>query len=95
MKRIVGAMIVAASLMPCGTAKDMSGGQVVLPNSKLIGCKASACSQLWQDIPTEAAPIYPHNISIDIEDGAVLGIEAHYDKSVSVGGIKALIDAHC
>jgi hypothetical protein len=72
----------------------LPGSHVVLPNSKLIGCKASDCSLLWQDIPTDAAAIYPHNISIDIENGAVLGVEAHYDKSVSMGDIKASIDGH-
>lgn len=75
-------------------AKHATGPHVVLPNSKLIGCKASACSQLWQAIQADAPAIYPHNISIDIENGAALGIVAHYDKSVSVGDIKASIDDH-
>jgi hypothetical protein len=75
-------------------AKRATDPHVVLPNSTLIGCKASACSQLWQDIPADAAAIYPHNISIDIENGAVLGIKTLYDKSVSVGDIKASIDDH-
>jgi hypothetical protein len=75
-------------------AKHASGLHVVLPNSKLIGCKASDCSQLWQDIPTDEAGTYPHNVNIDIENDAVLGIVAHYDKSVSVGDIKASIDDH-
>jgi hypothetical protein len=75
-------------------AKNAAGPNVVLPNSKLIGCKASDCSQLWQDMPTDAGAIYPHNISIDIENGAVLGIVAHYDKSVSMSDVKATIDDH-
>lgn len=75
-------------------AKHAAGPHVVLPNSKLIGCKASHCSQIWQDIPTDAPATYPHSISIDIEDGGVLGIVAHYDKSVSVDDIKASIDDH-
>src|SRR6266436_8882827 len=94
MNRAVVAVMATLSLTSCGTVKHSSGGHVVLPNSKLIGCKASACSQVWQDIPTDAAAIYPHNISIDIENGAVLGVEAHYDKSVSMGDIKASIDGH-
>ena len=78
-----------------GSAVNHAGGRhVVLPNSKLIGCKASACSQMWQDVSPDSAAIYPHNISIDIENGAVLGIVAHYEKSVSVGDIKASIDGH-
>jgi hypothetical protein len=94
MSRTFAAIMVAVSLTPCGTAKDMSGGHVVLPNSKLVGCRASTCSQVWQDIRRDAAPLYPQNISIDIKDGAVLGIMAHYDKSVSVDDIKTAIDDH-
>ncbi len=94
MNRAVVAVMATLRLTSCGTVKHASGGHVVLPNSKLIGCKASACSQVWQDIPTDAAAIYPHNISIDIENGAVLGIVALYDKSVSVADIKASIDDH-
>jgi hypothetical protein len=88
------AIIFAIGLTLCGAVKPERGQHVVLPNSKLIGCKASACSEVWQDIPTDAAAIYPYNISIDIENGSVLGIVAHYDKSVSVDDIKASIDAH-
>jgi hypothetical protein len=76
------------------TVKNATERHVVLPNSKLMGCKASDCSQVWQDIPAEAAAIYPHNLNIDIENGAVLGIVAHYDKSVSMNEIKASIDSH-
>ena len=94
MNRIVLAMMVTVSLMPRSTAKHTNDGRVVLPNSKLVGCKASDCSQLWQDMPTDGAAIYPHNSSIDIENGAVLGIVAHYEKSLSIGQIKSSIDDH-
>lgn len=70
-----------------------SGVGVVLPNSKLIGCKGPECSQLWQDLPSDEAAIYPHNINIDIEDGAVMGVIAHYDKSISVNSIRSSIDS--
>ena len=93
MKRLI-AVIFTIGLTFSGTAKPESGRRVVLPNSKLIGCKALACSQIWQDTPTDAESLYPHNMSIDIENGAVLGIVAHYDNSVSVGDIKASIDDH-
>jgi hypothetical protein len=93
MKRFTAA-IFTIGLAICSAVKPENGRHVVLPNSKLVGCKASDCSHLWQDIPTDAVALYPHNISIDIENGAVLGIDAHYDKSVSVGDIKAAIDGH-
>jgi hypothetical protein len=93
MKRFI-ALIFTIGLTLGGTVNHAGGQHVVLPNSKLIGCKASDCSQMWQDIPTDAVAIYPHNINIDVENGAVLGIVAHYDKAVSVGDIKASIDGH-
>jgi hypothetical protein len=93
--KIFIALIFAIGLALGGAvAKHASGPYVVLPNSKLIGCKGSDCSQVWQELRPETAAIYPHNINIDIENGAVLGIVAHYDKSVSVGDIKASIDDH-
>jgi len=94
MKRLIAAIFTVVLTLSGAAAKHAAGTHVVLPNSKLIGCKASDCSQIWQDIPTDAAAIYPHNISIDIENGAVLGVVAHYDKSVSVGDIKTSIDDH-
>jgi hypothetical protein len=94
MKRFIAMIFTIGLTLGGAPAKHPTGPNVVLPNSKLIGCKASDCSQLWQDIPTDAPAIYPHNINIDIENGAVLGIVAHYDKSVSVGDIKASIDDH-
>ena len=75
-------VILTLELTCFGTFHQKSGGHVVLPNSKLIGCKGSGCSQLWQ-ATRDAAAIYPHNLSIDIEDGAILGIAVHYDKSAS------------
>lgn len=93
MKRIIAA-IFTISLIFCGTIKPQTRPHIVLPNSKLIGCKGSDCSQLWQDLPSDSAALYPHNISIDIQDGAVLGIVAHYDKSVSMSDLKARIDDH-
>lgn len=93
MKRFI-AVIFTIGLTLGGAAKPKSDRHVVLPNSKLIGCKALACSQIWQDTQTDVEPIYPHNINIDIENGAVLGIAAHYDKAVSMGDVKASIDDH-
>lgn len=93
MNRVI-AVVFTIGLTFCGSANPEIGRHVVLPNSKLIGCKAAGCSQIWQDLPTDAVAIYPQNISIDIESGAVLGIVAHYDKSVSMGDIKASIDSH-
>jgi len=94
MKMFIAVIFTVGLTLAAAAAKHATVPHVVLPNSKLIGCNGSACSQVWQDIPTDGATIYPYNISIDIDNGAVLGIVAHYDKSVSVGDIKELIDNH-
>jgi hypothetical protein len=93
MRRLI-LVIFVSGLTFCGSIKPESARHVVLPNSKLIGCEASACSQIWQDTPAGVAATYPRNMNIDIENGAVLGIVAHYDKSVSANDIKASIDGH-
>ena len=88
MKKFIS-LIFTIGLTFCSSVKPKSSAHVVLPNSKLIGCKALDCSQIWQDIPAEVAAIYPHNINIDVDNGAVLGVVAHYNKSVSINDIKA------
>jgi len=78
--------------MFCGTARNQTKRHIVLPDSKLIGCKASDCSHLWQDASADGVPIYPQNLNIDIENGAVLGIVAHYEKSVSTDELRDAIN---
>src|SRR3979409_20289 len=82
MKRLI-AVIFTIGLTFGGTVKPKSGRHVVLPNSKLIGCKASDCSQVWQGTPVETAAIYPHNVNIDVDNGAVLGNVGQYEKPVN------------
>jgi hypothetical protein len=65
---------------------------IVLPNPKLIGCKGLDCTQIWQDPSTDDAAVYPQNVSIDVDHGAVLGITAHYDSSVSIDELRATIN---
>jgi hypothetical protein len=94
MKTFIALIFTISLTLGGAVSRHATGPHVVLPNSKLIGCKALDCSQIWQDLPAEVPAVYPHNVNIDVENGAVLGIVAHYDKSVSAGDIKALIDDH-
>ena|SRR5256885_7243283 len=94
MKRFIALIFTIGLIFSLLAFQDATGPHIVLPNSKLVGCKASGCSQVWQDIETSTTVIYPNKISIDIENGAVLGITALYDKSISVADLKASIDGH-
>lgn len=91
MKRIVAASILVLCSTPSSPVPRETLRRVVLPNSTLIGCKGAGCSQLWQDTPPSPA-VYPRNLSIDVENDAILGITAHYDKSSRYEDIKAAID---
>jgi hypothetical protein len=94
MKTFIAVIFTIGLALGGAVPKHATAAHVVLPNSKLIGCKALDCSQIWQDFPAEVPAAYPHNVSIDVENGALLGIVAHYDKSISVEDIKASIDDH-
>ena len=92
MNRFIAVSIFVMSLTFCGQVRRENGRQVILPNSKLIGCSSPGCSQLWLINPPDANAIYPKQVSIDLRDSCPTGIVARYDKSVSIQEIKAAID---
>lgn len=92
MKRTI-AFFSIVSLLCCVRVAPEKSRHIVLPNPTLLGCKASTCSQLW---PENASPndVYPRQVLVDIfgDSPCPLGIEAIYEKSVSVGDLKVAID---
>ena len=94
MRRVIAVMMLAVCLASCSRLHHENHRHVVLPSSRLIGCQASGCSQVWSDDAADSSAIYPQNISIDIEEKGVLGIVARYDKSTSIDDIRASIDDH-
>jgi hypothetical protein len=92
MKSIIPAVAIAIVATFPGGGKPESGGYVVLPNAKLIGCRSPNCSQLWQEQPSEKNSIFPMQMSIDMEKGCPIGVVARYDKTVTLLDIKAAID---
>src|SRR5882672_1927321 len=97
MKKILVLMvsaIVTTGVISRGRAKYENGSRIVLPKSKLLGCRSSGCFQLWQDNPAQANAIYPRQVTIDIfgNDKCPRGILALYEKSVSTDEIKAALD---
>jgi len=96
LKVSVAVVVVMAmlGLTSWGRIGHENASRIMLPNSKLLGCRSSACFQLWQDSPAKADAIYPRQVIIDIfgNDTYPRGILALYEKSVSVDDIKAAID---
>src|SRR5260370_36626578 len=93
----VVAMMVMLGLTSWGRIGHENGGRIVLPNSKLLGCRSSGCFQLWQDEPAQADAIYPRQVIIDIfgNDRRPRRILALYEKSVSTDDRKATLDQRC
>ncbi len=86
---------VAAALVTLGltsSAAPNPGEPIILPDPKLIGCKASACSQVMPDPIAGSRAIHPWQVFVDINDGAIIGLTALYDPSISIDVIKASID---
>ena len=92
MKRVIVAIALILGAASYARVEQKHSGQIVLPNSKLLACRASACSQLWLD--DSPNPIYPRQVLVDIfGDGPCpLGLQAIYEKSVSLDDLKASID---
>lgn len=92
MHRIIAAIVVTMSLASFGRSENESARHIVLPNSKLLGCRSSGCAQLWQD--AGANGIYPRQVTVDIfgSDSCPRGVLALYEKSVSVNEVQAAVD---
>lgn len=94
MKAVIAIGILMIGLTSYGQLKPESGKHVVLPNPKLLGCRSSSCSQLWEDNRARTDVIYPRQITVDFfdTDHCPLGVTALYGKSVSMDDLKAALD---
>jgi hypothetical protein len=91
MKKVIATAALALFLAPFQTAKEQTGGRVVLPNPNLLRCRSSDCSQLWSENP-DADAVLPTQIRVDVVHNCVYGFTAVYDKSVSMDALEAAID---
>lgn len=91
-KRII-AFFSAVCLLCCACVSSEKDRHIVLPNPRLLRCRASECSQLWPNGASTDA-IYPRQIVVDIfgDNPCPLGLEAIYEKSVSKDDLKVAID---
>jgi hypothetical protein len=70
------------------------GQRVILPNPKLLGCRAAECSRLWEDDAAGKDAIYPRQVVVDAfgEGGRPRGVLGLYEKSVPAEKIQAELD---
>ena len=91
MTKAAAASIVMLGLLFLPTAKGQGAGHVVLPNTNLLPCQPSACSQLW---PADVDPksIFPRQLILDSDHGCIYGMTALYDKTVPFDLVKSALD---
>ena len=94
MKRVIAAVALFLGFASFARVEQKHGGHIVLPNSKLLGCRSSACFRLWPSNASMNNAVYPRQVVVDIfgDSPCPLGLQAIYEKSVSLDDLKALID---
>src|ERR1700687_520346 len=93
MKRVLAAVVMMLGLAYGQTATEESHSRIVLPNPKLLKCGSSDCTRLWLE-QSEVNAVFPKQLLIDMNQGCLYGLQALYDKSVSVRDIEVAIDEH-
>jgi hypothetical protein len=93
MKRVLAALVMLLGLAYGQTAKEENYSHIVLPNPKLLRCGSSDCSRLWLE-QREVNAVFPKQLLIDMNQDCLYGLQALYDKSVSVQDIEVAIDEH-
>ena len=82
-------LMVAAMHKPPSTGEIP--GKVVLPNPKLIRCATSTCPPVLPD-STDPHAVYPWQVSLDYNNGSVIGLTAFYDQPTSVDDVQAVVN---
>jgi hypothetical protein len=94
MKRVIASVVMMLGLVHGQAAKEEKSSRLVLPNPKLLRCRASDCFQLWSEKSTEANAVFPKQLIIDMNQSCLYGFTVLYDKSIPVSDVRAAIDEH-
>ena len=87
------ALLPPGSLVKVGTrAEPVPGTRIVLPDSKLIGCKADSCPPVLQENSTQPTSVYPWQVALDYNRGSVIGLTAVYDQPTTVDDVAAAVN---
>lgn len=84
-------LVLLLGLLHSPAAAAQNAGRIVLPNTNLLRCSSSDCSQLWPADVRQGA-IFPRQVIVDTNLGCIYGMTALYDKSVPFGLVKSALD---
>jgi len=81
----------AAAAMSKPDSSDGPPGRIILPNPKLIRCSTSNCPPVLSNGP-EPRAVYPWQVSLDYNNGSVIGLIALYDDPTSTNDVRAAVN---
>src|SRR5262249_55221348 len=90
MKTVLTAMLFVFGL-PIFQVANEDKATIILPNPRLLTCRAADCSQLWSEKSAHANAVFPKQLIIDSDHGCPYGVTALYEKSVSIDDLAASI----
>jgi hypothetical protein len=82
-------LVVAALNRPPSTGGPP--GKVILPDPKLIRCSTSSCPSVLPD-GKDPRVVYPWQVSLDYNNGSVIGLTALYDDPISVDDVRTVVN---
>src|SRR5215469_17080174 len=82
------AMVRKALYRPLGSGPP---GKVILPDPKVIRCSTSNCPSVLPD-GKDPRVVYPCQVSLDYNNGSVVGLTALYDDPTSVNDVRAAVN---
>lgn len=68
-------------------------GKVILPDPKVIRCGPSNCPSVLPD-GKDPRVVYPWQVSLDYNNGSVIGLTALYDDPISLSDVRAAVNEH-
>jgi hypothetical protein len=66
-------------------------GKVILPDPKVIRCSTSNCPSVLPD-GKDPRVVYPWQVSLDYNNGSVIGLTALYDDPISVNDVRTVVN---
>lgn len=66
-------------------------GKVILPDPRVIRCSTSNCLSILPD-GKDPRVVYPWQVSLDYNNGSVIGLTALYDDPTSVRDVRAAVN---
>lgn len=88
-KDFTAGLLLAAMSKPPSTGGPT--GRVILPDPKVIRCSTSSCPSVLPE-GNDPRVVYPWQVSLDYNNGSVIGLTALYDDPTTVDDVRAAVD---